>query len=77
MHGPSYWKINSSLMKDEDHVSAITEKFPEWLTEFNEVTDKRVLWDLIKYRVRQFTIKYSKDKAKKKKAKARKNRNFD
>ena len=65
MRGPSYWKINSSLMKDEDHVSAINEKVPEWLAEFNEVTDKRVLWDLIKYRVRQFTIKYSKDKAKK------------
>ena len=25
---------------------------------------KRVLWDLIKYRVRQFTIKYAKKKAK-------------
>ena len=37
--------------------------------EFSEVTDKRVLWDLIKYRVRQFTIKYSKDKARKRKQK--------
>ena len=45
--------------------SAINEKVPEWLAEFNEVTDNRVLWDLIKYRVRQFTIKYTKDKAKK------------
>ena len=67
MRGPSYWKTNSSLMEDEDYVSAINEKIPEWLAEFNEVTDKRVLWDLIKYRVRQFTIKYSIDKAKKKK----------
>ena len=65
MLGSSYWKINSSLMKDEDYVSAINEKVPEWLAEFNEVTDKRVLWGLIKYRVRQFIIKYSKDKAKK------------
>ena len=36
---------------------------PVWLDEFKEVTDKRVLWDLIKYRVRQPTITYSKDKA--------------
>ena len=56
-------------MEDEDYVSAINEKIPEWLAEFNEVTDKMVLWDLIKYRVRQFTIKYSKDKAKKRKQK--------
>ena len=31
--------------------------------EFLDVTDKRVLWDLIKYCIRQFTMKYSKDKA--------------
>ena len=67
MRGPSYWKINSSLMEDEDYVSAINEKILEWLAEFNEVTDKRVPWDLIKYRVKQFTIKYSMDKAKKNK----------
>ena len=28
-----------------------------------KVTDKRVLWDLIKYRIRQVTIKHSKAKA--------------
>ena len=27
------------------------------------VTDKRVLWDLIKYRVKQFATKHSKEKA--------------
>ena len=66
IRGPSYWKFNCSLTEDENYVSAINAKIPEWLQEFNEVTDKRVLWDLIKYRVRQFTIKYSKGKAQKK-----------
>ena len=28
-----------------------------------DVIDKRVLWDLIKYRIRQITIKYRKEKA--------------
>ena len=36
-------------------------KIPEGLEEFIDVTDKRVLWDLIKYRIRQFTMKYSKE----------------
>ena len=40
---------------------------PEWLVEFIDVTDKRVLWDLIKYSIRQLTMKYSKDKAFKRK----------
>ena len=59
--GPSYWKFNSSLIEDENYVSAIEQKIPEWLEEFIDVTDKRVLWDLIKYRIRQFTMKYSKE----------------
>ena len=63
--GPSYWKFNSSLVNDDYYVSMINQKIPEWQKEFNEVLDKRVLWDLIKYRVRQFTIKYAKEKAKK------------
>ena len=40
-----------------------------WLKEFEEVTDKRLLWDLIKYRIRQVSIKYSKEKALKKRKK--------
>ena len=30
-----------------------------WLKEFDEVKDKRLSWDLIKYRIRQASIKYS------------------
>ena len=61
--GPSYWKFNSSLADDENYVLAINQKIPEWLEEFKEVIDKRVLWDLIKYRVRQLTMRYAKEKA--------------
>jgi len=34
-----------------------------WLTEFKEVLDKSLLWDSIKYKIRQLTMKYSKTKA--------------
>ena len=34
-----------------------------WLEEFEMVTDKRVRCDLIKYKIRQVTIKYSKERA--------------
>ena len=46
----------------------ITSQYPIWLAEFADVIDKRVLWDLIKYRIRQVTIRYSKSKRKKRKA---------
>ena len=43
--------------------------FERWLEEFKEVIDKRVLWDLLKYRIRQFTISYSKTKARNRRTK--------
>ena len=40
-----------------------------WLDEFKDIIDKRILWDLIKYRLRQVSIKYSKEKARKRREK--------
>ena len=65
-YGPSFWKFNARLTDDDDFVKLINESVPIRLTEFDEVTDKRLLWDLIKYRIRQASIKYSKEKALKK-----------
>ena len=47
---------------DSDYRFLLDENIKNWLKEFNEVVDKRVLWDLLKYKIRQFTIKYSKKK---------------
>ena len=68
-YGPSFWKFNASLTDDDDFVTLINESVPMWLKEFDEVTDKRLLWDLIKYRIRQVSIKYSKEKARRKRKK--------
>ena len=65
-YGPSFWKFNTSLIDDDDFVALINKSVPMWLKEFDEVTDKRLLWDLIKYRISQVSIKYSKERALKK-----------
>ena len=44
-------------------------EYKNWLEDFKEVSDKRVLWDLIKYKIRQRTNIYSKAKARKKREK--------
>ena len=67
-HGPSYWKFNASLIEDENYVTLMNQKIPEWIEEFEDVNDKRVLWDLVKYRVRQFSMKYCKEMARQRKA---------
>ena len=65
-YGLSFWKFNASLTEDMNYVALLTKSVPEWLAEFSAVTDERVLWDLIKYRIRQFSIKYSKEKTREK-----------
>jgi len=40
-----------------------------WLEELKDVVDKRVLWDLLKYKIRQFTINFCKTKARDRRAK--------
>jgi len=54
--GPSYWKFNSSLLDDPKYIDLIKDNVPLWLTGFKEVLDKSLLWDLIKYKIRQLTI---------------------
>ena len=68
-HGPSFWKFNASLAEDINFVTLLNDSMPTWLEEFKEISDKRVLWDLIKYRIRQASIKYGKDKARKRREK--------
>lgn len=46
----------------------INSEYPNWSTEFSEVNDKRLLWDLIKYSIRQTAIQYNRTIAKKRKA---------
>ena len=67
--GPSFWKFNASLVNDQVYCDLLHTYFKEWLEEFNEVVDRRVLWDLLKYKIRQLTINYSNIKARSRKAK--------
>ena len=75
-NGPSFWKFNASLNDDTNFVALLSESVPEWLIEFNAVTDKRVLWDLIKYRIRQMSIKYGKERAREKRERVSKIENL-
>ena len=67
-HGPSFWKFNASLVNDDDFVTLINES-ALWLEKFKDIIDKRLLWDLIMYRIRQITIKCSKGKARERRRK--------
>ena len=62
---PGYWKMNCSLLEDDDYINDITVKIPVWLAEgYKELSDNRNIWDWIKYNIRINAIQHSKRKAK-------------
>ena len=65
--GRGIWKMNCSLLDDEEYVKVITESIPIWLVQ--GLSDYSCIWDWLKYNVRAYTIQYSKEKARERKVK--------
>ena len=66
--GPGFWKFNQSLLQEEIYVSNLRAEIPNFKQKYVDVEDLRRKWDLIQMEIRGFTIKYSKNKAKKRKS---------
>ena len=65
MKGPGNWKMNCSLLDDEDYKEDITRVIPLWIADGQkEFTDNRMIWDWTKYNIRAHAIQYSKRKVK-------------
>ena len=63
--GPSFWKMNVSLLEDETYLNDLKNNLPQWKTMgTNDLSDKRSVWDWLKYNIRNHAICYSKQKAK-------------
>lgn len=64
--GPSFWKMNNSLLKEENYVNGINDLIDKVLldTKIDNTTSAQSVWELAKYEIRKFSIKYSKKRAK-------------
>ena len=58
--GPSYWKMNNSLLKNVEYKIGIREVIEKVKKEHRFETNAQYLWDICKVRVREFTIMFSK-----------------
>ena len=47
--GPSYWKVNNSLLNDKEYVETLVGKYNDWIEEFPNKNDKGGLWDWLKF----------------------------
>lgn len=62
--GKGLWRLNTSFLKEDKYVRSIMEHRKLWLEEFNNITSAKDKWELIKYRIRQFSLEYGKERAK-------------
>ena len=65
--GPGFWKMNTSILEDDEYTDDLTKMVPIWIPESrNELSNHCYgnIWDWIKYNIRAHAIKYSKKKAK-------------
>ena len=69
MRGPGYCKFNTSLTEDATYVSSIKDLIGDIVSRFSDNDDPRINWEFLKYKIRQFTQTYSKEKARERRAK--------
>ena len=63
---PGFWKLNTSLLLEMDYVNQIKTTIQETREEYNdpELVNPSLLWEMIKLKVREKSIYYSKTKNK-------------
>ena len=62
--------MNVSLLQDENYLNELKNNFPKWKTTgTNNLSDKRSIWDWLKYKIRNHAISYSKQKGRERNAK--------
>lgn len=66
--GPGYWKLNISHLNDEIYKNQVKSIIRSTKDEYRTCMDKRLLWDLCKIKVKEFSIKYSINKAQNRKS---------
>ena len=61
--GPGLWKMNCSLLEDDDYINDVSLKIPIWLAEgCKDISDNDIIWDWLKYNIRAHAIQHSKQR---------------
>ena len=64
-HGKSYWKFNNSLCNDTDYATQLSANIKNWEVEL-VMTEGRLAWEIMKFKIRRFTMSYAKARAQEK-----------
>ena len=67
--GPGFWKMNNSLLNCELYRKEIAKIISETMENFSDIPSKRMIWEIIKLKIKEISIAFSITKARKKKEK--------
>ena len=62
--GPNYWKLNTSILKDQDYKNIITSFWDYWIKQKSLFTKLTEWWDVGKNHIKSLSISYSTNKQK-------------
>lgn len=57
--GKGYWKLNASLLEHDSYVSAISETITSTVNQYQSIISYKHLWELIKIRIKEQSIRFS------------------
>ncbi len=63
--GRGFWKFNTSLLHDHEYVKNIKNIIKSSTNTHDHIEDKSLIWEIIKFEIRNYTIIYSSQKKKK------------
>ena len=66
--GKGYWKLNNSLLQDSKYKMAVKSIIRETINELSDIKSHRLTWELMKIRVKEYSIQYSVSKARSQKS---------
>ena len=62
--GKGYWKINNTFLEEPDYINIINRERIGWLKGIETFTAPKLKWEYLKFKVRETSIKYGKERAK-------------
>ena len=56
--GKGYWKLNNSVLQDENYVNSIVDMFHNSVQQYKKSVSPSLFWEYFKKRIREFSISY-------------------
>ena len=61
--GRGYWKLNTSYLTEEAYIKGIRNLKTTCEEEYKDMGDDQLKWELMKFRIREYSVKYGIDKS--------------